>query len=296
MNEVFSIEKPENPRPLVLDSPHSGRHYPGRDNITADDLTLKLAEDTYVDDLFSAAPSLGAAFLCARIHRAYIDLNRDTDDIDHKVLSRPWPEDELGPIDPTDRSASGIGLIRRILNPGQTLYRKMLEPEEIVERIETVYHPYHDALGELIEDAHSRFGAVWHINCHSMPARSAFSRMPMGNSVINRTQVDFCIGNIDGLSASREFTHVVKDFLEDQGYTVSLNDPFKGTVLTRKFAQPTRGRHSLQLEVNRGLYMNEVTGEKISNYNALKDDLANLIQHVGAYADDASHMITMAAD
>lgn len=283
MQEPFTLEQPNKPSPLVLDSPHSGSHYPDKSRITSDARTLKLTEDTYVDNLFADAPQLGAAFLCANYHRAFIDLNRPADDIDPRVLSSAWPEEEYGPIAPTQHSDHGIGLIWRIIKNGQTLNRNLLSPKEIRQRIDTVYTPYHKALDAAVDKAQETFGASWHINCHSMPKSGAYARQALGTMGVNRSPVEFCIGNLDGRTAGKEFTNVIRDFLEDKGYIVSINDPYAGVEILKRQGDPLRGRHSIQLEINRALYMNETTGEKTENYSALKSDLSDLVEHTLEY-------------
>ncbi|MCB9981299.1 MAG: N-formylglutamate amidohydrolase [Rhodospirillales bacterium] len=289
---VFSIEKPQNPLPLVFDSPHSGDRYPNDFDFACDRLTLESAEDKYVEDLFAAAPHHGITFLHAHFPRSYIDVNRAAEDIDTELLSEEWS----GPFEiaPSSRSHAGIGLIRRLVRPGVPVYNRSLSTEEILHRLNTCYHPYHDALEALINETHYNFGQVWHINCHSMPSTSAYPRHGIG-LVGNRAKpVDFVLGDRDGTACDPDFTRALRDFLKGLGYTVSINDPFKGVELVEKYSSPAAGFHSLQLEINKSLYMDEDTLEKTSNYNALKNDLEKMIQFCASYVE--SRLTTLAAD
>ncbi|MEM7650553.1 MAG: N-formylglutamate amidohydrolase [Pseudomonadota bacterium] len=290
----FSIEKPKTDHtlPLIFDSPHSGARYPDDFNYACDFKTLEAAEDKYVDELFENAPNHGITFLHAHFPRSYIDVNRDAADIDEDLLDEDWS----GPfkINPTSRSHAGIGLIRRLVKPGIPVYDRALTPEEIVARIEKYYRPYHDALEELIRDAHYNFGQAWHINCHSMPSASAYPKRGIG-LVGNRARaVDFCLGDRDGRSCSLDFTHALKNFIKSLGYTVSVNDPFKGVELIEKHSSPAQGYHSLQIEINKSLYMDENTGEKTKDFALLKDNIDEINHFCAEFVQ--SRLTQLAAD
>ncbi len=289
---VFSLAKPKSPLPLLFDSPHSGNQYPADFRYACDFKTLETAEDKYVDNLFDFTPEYGARLLLAHFPRSYIDVNRAVDDIDPDLLAAPW--NGPSPINPTPRSHSGIGLIRRLVKPGAPVYNRKLSSAEILRRIETCYIPYHNALNESLKDLHYNFGQVWHINCHSMPAASAYPRQPVG-IVGNRPRaVDFVLGDRDGTTCDPAFTRALRDFIKGLGYTVSLNDPFKGVECIDKYSNPALGYHALQIEINKALYMNENTGEKTENYTKLKSDLETLTAYIAEYVQ--SRLTAIAAD
>ena len=286
---VYTLIKPENPIPLVFDSPHSGTNYPKEFDYACDFEDLQRAEDKYVDELFADAPDYGAPLLSAQFPRTFIDVNRAADDIDEELLSAPWPEEET--IEPTNRSHAGIGLVRRLITPGTPVYSRQLSPDEIKQRIETYYRPYHATFEALIESAHYNFGAVWHINCHSMPspyAKGSFMR-------VNPLKApDFVLGDRNGTSCDLDFTHAIRDFLKSKCYKVAINEPYKGVELVDRYSSPSTGRHSLQIEICRSLYMYETTGKKRSNFNKLKDDMNKLIEFCRDYTK--SNLIPLAAD
>ena len=289
---AFSIKKPSAPLPLIYDSPHSGDQYPEDFRFACDFETLATAEDKYVDDLFAHAPDYGASLLCAHFPRSYIDVNRKSDDIDTELLNAPWS----GPfkIAPTSRSQAGIGLIRRLVKPGTPVYNRALSSEEITRRIENYYTPYHDALETLMREAHYNFGQAWHINCHSMPSSSAYPRRGIGLIGNKARAVDFVLGDRDGTTCAPEFTRSLAKCIKDMGYTVSLNDPFKGVECIDKYSQPASGYHSLQIEINKSLYMDENTGEKRPQFDKLKTDLKTMSAFIAAYVED--QLLTLAAD
>lgn len=282
---IYTLVCADDPLPLVFDSPHSGIIYPADFEYACDFGLLEKAEDKYVDKLFSDAPDYGAALLCADFPRSYIDVNRCIHDIDAELLEDEWP----GEINTAGRSHAGIGLIRRLVRPGVPLYNKMLKAVEIQHRIEKFYHPYHNKLMELINGAHYRHGQSWHINCHSMPTqeRNSFRASPLKDH-------DFVLGDRDGTTCDLQFVHAVRDHLKKRGFKVAINDPYKGVELVKKFSCPAQGRHSLQIEIARRLYLDEETYKKSKNFNALKEEINLLIKFCASYVSD--HSLLQAAD
>ena len=295
MDSIFKVKHAANPLPLIFDSPHSGQHYPVDFDYICSRADLERAEDKYVDDLFSCTPAYGGTLLLAHFPRSYIDVNRAIDDIDlDMVAGGHWPAELYGPIAPSARSDAGIGLIRRLIRPGVPLYGAKLSAATVHRRINDYYIPYHKKLEELIETAHFNFGESWHINCHSMPDSSARPRMPIAINGLHAKNADFVIGDRDGSTAALHFTHALRDFLKSLGYTVTINDPYKGVELIRRYSNPARGRHSVQIEINKALYMNEITRKKSRDYNALKDDIEKMVHFISSYA--SAQLIPRAAD
>jgi N-formylglutamate amidohydrolase len=265
------------PVPVVFDSPHSGSRYPEDFQYACPARLLRHAEDAHVDKLYGAAPAVGGTLIAALFPRSYIDVNRGLEDIDQQLLDQPWP----GPVSASDRTRVGMGLVRRICRPGLQMYDRKLTVAEIKHRIEHYYRPYHAAVADAIDSAAARFGGVWHVNCHSMPS----TRGPRA-SVHGWERADFVLGDRDGTTCAIGFRRLVQGTLERMGYDVRVNDPYKGVELVRRFGQPQLGRHSLQIEVNRRLYMNEDTLERIAGYDRLKRDLDTLVGAIAAYARD----------
>lgn len=284
------IKPPQNPLPLVFDSPHSGRDYPADFDYSCDPSLLQKAEDNHVDDLFAAVPAYGGTFLHALFPRTYIDVNRAEDDIDPDLFAEQWPE----PVNPSPRAHAGIGLIRRLVKPGVPVYSRSLTHKEVRHRIETCYRPYHQALAALIDDCHYNYGQVWHINCHSMPSQFQSPGPGRGVMPLFGKQPDFVLGDRDGTSCALEFTHALRDFLHNKGYTVAINDPYKGVEIVRLHGAPSTGRHSIQLEINKALYWDEEKLEPSRNYDGLKNDIGALIAFIAAFSE--SRLVDMAAD
>lgn len=274
----YTLIAPDEPAvPVVLDSPHSGTDYPENFGYCVATALLRQSEDTWVDALYADAPRYGATLLCARFPRAYIDPNRALADLDPQLLADAWPES----LTPTAKTELGMGLIWRVLNTGDAIYARKLTSGEVQQRIDRCYRPYHEALSRILERAHARFGRFWHLNCHSMPAVAGKISIE-GQGVL---RPDFVLGDRDGTSCEPEFTAFVHATLQDMGYDVRVNYPYKGVELVRAYSDPRRQRHSLQIEVNRRLYMNEATLERNDGYALLKIHIERLLAAIREYAN-----------
>lgn len=284
MNEPFHTHRPAGRSvPLVLDSPHSGTEYPDDFGAAVPLQMLRQAEDSYVHELYAHGPEAGAVLIAARFPRSYIDPNRSLLDIDASLLEAPWP----GPAVATRKTELGIGLIWRVLDTGEPIYRRRLTIAEVKRRIVEFHQPYQRAVKRALDEAHEHFGAVWHLNLHSMPSVSS----GISEEGPGRPRADFVLGDRDGTTCEPEFTAAVREALRGMGYDVKVNDPYKGVELVRAFSDPKQGRHSLQVEVNRRLYLDERTREKSSGFATLKRDLDRLLDAMAAYAAErGSHV------
>ena len=262
--------------PVVYDSPHSGRHYPRDFETTVPRTDLRRAEDAYVDELLDGALAYGVAVLDATYPRSYIDLNRASTDIDPQLLTEPWPT----PLAPTEKSARGLGLIRRLVVPGVEINARRLSPKEVQARIDKVFTPYHVALDDLIESTRAKFGMVWHINWHSMKSRG--NAMTPDGDVLRR--VDAIVSDVDGRTASPEVTRFVAYTLRGLGMRVAVNDPYKGGNIVRRVGAPARCVHSIQVELNRALYLDEQTVTKTTGFVALGRVIEVVSRELGVVA------------
>lgn len=273
---VFLAVPTSNPVPLVLDSPHSGTDYPDDFGYACDHQVLRRGEDTYIHELYASAPDHGATLMAANFPRSYIDVNRGLNEIDTSLIEGNW----TGEVSDSEKAAAGIGLIWRINQENVDIYKRKLSVDEVNHRINTYWQPYHDSLKGLINDVRQRHGKVVHINCHSMPKVSNESSKE-GPGVI---RPEFCLGDRHGTTCDPALVALTKSTLEELGYAVSVNEPYAGVELVRAYSDPSDGRHSLQVEIRRDLYMDEKTFEKSSNYNKLKSDLNILVQKLSAFS------------
>ena len=243
------------PTALVFASPHSGRIYPD-DMMAAVRLSaeaLRGSEDAFVDQIIAGAPDLGAAVIRARLARAYIDLNREPWELDPAMF-----EDEL-PVFAQGRSArvaAGLGTIARVASEGKPIYARKLTFAEAKARVDLAHRPYHDALDRLLAAARATHGVAILIDWHSMPAAAARGQRARGGG-----PCDLVLGDRFGAACSPKLTGLVERELEAMGYRVARNAPYAGGYTTEHYGRPARRTHALQIEINRALYMNEVTRE-----------------------------------
>jgi N-formylglutamate deformylase len=261
--------------PLVLDSPHSGEHYPDDFDHAPPRSLVRLAEDTHVGRLYRRATALGATLVEANFPRAYIDANRSLGDLDPAMLEGTWPLS----LAVSRKTRQGIGLVWRVARGGEPMYDRKLTVEEVQRRIDEWYRPYHAALDAEVDRLHQKFGAVWHINCHSMPAVGDPNADDPG-----RARADFVLGDRDGTTCAADFTAFVADTILRMGYSVAVNDPYKGVEIVKRHGRPAERRHSLQIELNRRLYMDEETLCPHAGYPALEEDLRRMVDAVAQYA------------
>ena len=258
---------------LVLDSPHSGTQYPSDFLFSCETNVLRQAEDTHVEKLYDFAPSLGVHWVEAHFPRSYLDANRNTTEIDETLLDAPWPE----PIETDAKALSkvrlGKGLIWRTTDEGLPIYNRQLSVAEVHARIASCWQPYHAAVASAIDSAHAVHGYSIHINCHSMPAIASSH----ATDFPGEKHADFVVGDRDGTSSNPALTRLMCDYLRGLGYSVAYNHPYKGVELVRRYSNPASQRHSVQLEINRKLYMNEKTLDIAPGFAPLKKHLQLLV-------------------
>ncbi|WP_412565165.1 N-formylglutamate amidohydrolase [Thalassobius sp. MITS945101] len=273
MSNLVVINRPlGDALPLVFDSPHSGSIYPEDFNHVMDRMTLRRSEDAHIEELFSHVPDHGATLVHALFPRCYIDPNRNEDDLDVTMFDGVWPH----PVNPTHKTkARGIGLIWKNVKALGAVYDRKLTVAEVEKRLNTCWRPYHAALQGELDRAYAAHGKVVHVDCHSMASHGDHTTE---DGAVRRP--DFVIGDRDGTTCDPRLTTCVIETLQACGYSVSLNDPYKGFELVRRSGDPANNRHSIQIEVNRGLYMCEKTISKTDGYLALQENLKVLTKAI----------------
>ncbi|MDP3524175.1 MAG: N-formylglutamate amidohydrolase [Hoeflea sp.] len=271
----FEIRRPAHQtEPFVFNSPHSGRVYPESflKMSRLDRMSIRRSEDHYVDDLFAGVIQLGAPLLAAQFPRAWLDVNREPYELDPRMFDGALPPfANIGSM----RVAGGLGTIPRLVAENMDIYRDRLSVEEGLSRIERVYRPYHATLRRIIAQTHVQFGKAILIDCHSMPANV---RVAGG-----QPRPDIIIGDRYGASAAHDLSRAAVSFLSELGYRVVRNKPYAGGFITEHYGRPARGLHALQIEVNRGLYVNEATLERTTGFDLLKADLTEFAGQMMAF-------------
>ena len=272
MGAPFAIARPKIWRaPVIFASPHSGHIYP--DSFLAraacDLATLRLNEDAFMDKLFGHAAALGAPLLSARFPRCFVDVNRAPSE-----LPRGWGKTD-SPSKLTARAEAGFGVIPLMIAQNTPIYAQTPPKEITLQRLAHLYEPYHKALQDLIGEAVSLFGRAIVIDCHSMP----------GFAAMGARRADIVLGDRFGLSCSADTLACVETAFVNNGYSVVKNSPYAGGFVTthygRSAKQPTRVVETLQIEVNRDLYLNPVTLEaKPRHYADLSEKLEDIIYQI----------------
>ena len=282
--KILNVEGDEGQSiPLIIDSPHSGTEYPLDFNHQADFAQLRQAEDSYVDELYKHVSSIGGVFLDAKFPRSYIDPNRSENDFILEDLHEKNNSACEIKFKPTIKSQLGIGLVWLKIPPnGEPMYRDKITLKQLMHRVNTYHRPYHKILKNILDNTYKKFGKFYHVDAHSMQNQAtAMSDQSQGTK-----RPDFVIGDREGTSCKRRFTDLIVDFLKSLNYSVDVNYPYKGMELIRAYSDPLQNKNSVQIEVNRKLYMNEETREKIDNFKILKQDLKKLINEIKKQYDE----------
>ena len=282
---TLRLHGPQQPRvPLVLDSPHSGFEFPADFDAVVSEFDLRDGEDCFVDELYMPATELGIPLLAAQTPRTYLDPNRHAGDIDLELIEGgTWPHAHV----PSGKARIGKALIWRTLDDGRAIYGRKLKVDEVLTRIERHHTPYHRALKDSIDRAHASFGVVYHVNCHSMNSVAG----KMGEGGAGSSRADFVLGDRDGTTCDPAFTEFLRATLVSMGYLVSVNDPYKGVELVKAYSKPADRRHSLQVEINKRLYMDEAKRERSAAFAPLQRSLQTLIEAIVDYIGKESRRV-----
>lgn len=268
--------------PFVFNSPHSGKYYPpeflNNSRLSAHD--IRQSEDCYVDELFALAVPLGAPMVRAHFPRAYLDVNREPYELDPKMFTEPLPSYANTR---SVRVAGGLGTIAKIVGEGQDIYKSKLPLQEALGRIETLYKPYHNQLGQLLSDTKIQFGYAVLIDCHSMP--SGLDVNDGGYHYGNSARPDFIIGDRFGRSCADALSWAAIELLQNMGYNVAHNKPYAGGYITEHYGRPHRDFHALQIEVNRALYVDEASLIRLPYFKNLCRDLGQFMADLTALPD-----------
>ncbi|MDC0096271.1 N-formylglutamate amidohydrolase [Amylibacter sp.] len=272
IDECYILKEPEvQTTSMVFNSPHSGRSYSESflKNSLLKKPEIRASEDAYVDDLFSSVTEFGAPLLTAVAPRAFVDLNRQADELDSAIIQG------VNKNILNSRVLSGLGVIPRIVSKGNNIQSGKMTIEQANLRLDKSYFPYHYKLKKLLDQTKLEFGKVILIDCHSMPMRSTHSlRSSDGKSP------NIVLGNRFGSSCSSDIMEQIKSLFEDAGFRVSQNIPFSGAYILKNYGRPSVNQHAIQIEIDRGLYLNEKLVEKSDKYYDLKYKLNTVIRDI----------------
>lgn len=270
----FRLNRPKALRTAaIFASPHSGAHYPPSlcERAVLDMARLRSSEDAFVDDLLGSAPDHGAPLLAALYPRAWVDLNRAEDELDSALIAG------LERSHPGPRVAAGLGVIPRVVSGARAIYRGKIPKMEAEARLAHVWRPYHTQLTELMAEAHRAFGQAILLDVHSMPSEALDS--------LGARRPDIVLGDRYGTSAERAIVREVELIFEGEGLKVARNSPFAGAYVTQRYGRPREGFHALQIEIDRGLYMDQhkiAPSADFKAFEALMSRVLRQIAEIGA--------------
>jgi len=267
-----------NQAPLVFDIPRSGSDYPREFQSSAPFTDVRRSVSMYVEDLYGLAPEAGATWLYALFPNVYIDANRHELDLDPEWVDGDWPES----FQTSDKSVRGMGLIPRVCGKGDVaLQDGPISVDDLKHRLDNYYWPYHNLLGDILSEFITNAGVAFHVSCHSMSSIGGVAMADPG-----RKRSEFDIGTRNGETCDPAFSDAAVSFLKGKGYDATMNEHFPGAESVRKHGDPANGVHSLQIEINRSIYMNEDTYRRGARFEEIRNDLGELAKHLAAFARD----------
>ncbi|HZR75287.1 N-formylglutamate amidohydrolase [Bradyrhizobium sp.] len=288
LQSPFEIVEPAAWRaPIIFNSPHSGSVYPDEFlKISRIDLAgLRRSEDSFMDELIAGLSGLGFPTVSVNFPRSYVDVNREPYELDPRMFSGRLPSFANTR---SMRVAGGLGTIPRVVGDGQEIYSERIAVDDALGRIETLYKPYHRALRRLINKAHRAFGTVILVDCHSMPS--------VGVSREEPRRPDVVIGDRYGTSCAPILADKVEDAMARLGYSVGRNKPYAGGFITEHYGNPASGLHTIQLELNRAVYMDERRRSRGERFTQVTHDFTVLAEVLASIPLDGLEPFQTAAE
>ena len=212
----------------------------------------------------------GYPLMRAHFPRCFVDVNREPYELDPRMFDGRLPSFANTR---SMRVAGGLGTVARVVGDAQEIYDRRIPIDDALARIESLYKPYHRALRRLFTRLHRDFGAAMLIDCHSMPSSAGHKD--------ERPRPEFVLGDRYGTSCVGVVAEIVEQTLRGMGYTVSRNKPYAGGFITEHYGNPAAGLHAIQLEINRGLYMDERRYQRAAGFDRLAADLEALAKRLG---------------
>lgn len=264
--------------PIVLSSPHSGKLFPPEflANSALSEDELRSSEDCFVDEIIIEASNAGIPMIAMNIPRTFVDVNRDKIEIDETMyFDGKKPQDLIG----SRRCRVGLGVIHRIVSQNKPIYDGLISYKEAMERIKYVYDPYHKRLKQLVDRCHKKFGYCLLVDCHSMPSKIC--------NIMNEAKpVEFCVCNLFDESCPPAMSEFFGNALAEKDYRVEYNRPYAGAFITFNYCQPRKNIFTLQLEINRSIYMNEDVYKKNADFHKVSQHICESVIALGKFLLD----------
>ena len=263
------------PAPVLVDVSRSGREYPHDFRSPIPFTVLHDNVSMYVEELCGAAPGLGATLLYACFPNTYVDTNRSAADIDERLIDGKWP----GPIEKSDFTERGLGLIKRLSRYGEDMQERKLTVAEVQARLDDFHEPYHLELARILAAMRAAHGRAFQISCHCMSAVGAPTHADPG-----QPRADFNLGDVHGTTCTPAFLDFVVKTLEGRGHSVSVNFPYYGGYLTKRHSDPANGVESVFIEINKRMFIDTKTFRRTDGFPAVRATIDHLLAEICRYA------------
>jgi N-formylglutamate amidohydrolase len=234
-------------KPLLVTIPHSGERVPDETPWLAKlpEVLLMYDVDRYVDRLYEPEiKKLGVPSVKTDWHRYAIDLNRLPDDVDSDSVE--------GHKNPSGKFSRGLHWT--ITTTGEKLQPRPMSQALHDELVAKYFEPFHKDVRDALAALKRQSPVVYHLDAHSMPSVGTKEHRDPGER-----RADVVISDCDGTSCSAAYRDLVVAAYESAGFKTRVNWPYKGGRVTETYGRPQDGVHSIQVELNRGLYMDEAT-------------------------------------
>ena len=261
---------------VIVSCPHAGRHYP-EELVAAGSLGLEALrdlEDFAVDALLDDLRHTTIGGICNHIARAYIDVNRPDDALDQAMFDEP-----VTAAKQTRKVIAGYGLLPRLTSARAPIHDRQLPVDVVNRRIQRAYRPYHDKLQQLLGNAADTHGHYLLVDCHSMPATDQY----------NRQLPDIILGDCHGRTLAPSIGKQIDDFIRSKNFTIGWNTPYAGGYITSHYGKATGPGQSVQIEINRSLYMQRPYQIDASGAVRVTALLTSLFQFLDSIAGHKAH-------
>jgi N-formylglutamate deformylase len=239
---------------MILHVPHASSTIPDQfrdqyilsdDELTKEHLGLT---DAYTDELFQ---NPAAQVVCFPYSRLLVDVER-------------FQSDDQEPM-----SKVGMGMIYTQTISGRPLRRSLSKLERT--NLENLYDKHHLLLTRSVKDelVHNEKSLI--VDCHSFPSKPLTCDIDQSSS-----RPDICLG-VDDFHTPGSLVITLKEAFKSLGLSVKINQPYAGTIVPLKWYAKEHRVHSVMIEINRSLYMNESTGKKLEYFTALRNELSQVL-------------------
>lgn len=253
-------------RAFFVTIPHSGEMIP-KEAVWLQGLSEPVVMrdvDRYVDQLYlETLEKLKVPKIIAECHRYVIDLNRKPDEYDgDSVLDAPH--------------AVGVhpkGLHWSITTFGEKLIQRPMSKDLHDRFVREHYEPFHQSVQAMFQSFAQK--PVYHLDLHSMPSQGTALHNDPGSK-----RADVVVSDFHGKSARKDFVEMVMESYRQAGFEVAYNWPYFGGGITQMYGRPAEGQHTVQIELNRSLYMDEVNKQKNASFVKTQKKLAQAMEAI----------------